>query len=151
MSTSFIKSQLEAVYEVVNDWSSIIIAYEPIWAIGTGKVATPRNLSPMPLILPNTFRTSARGSCWDSCLAQESIGTWALQEFADHSSVGRKCCRFYQDHLRRKREWKECKRAQWRYFPASGLVWLIFSHRHRRFSCWRRLYSPSSSLLTSSS
>ena len=27
--------------EKINDWSNVVIAYEPVWAIGTGKVATP--------------------------------------------------------------------------------------------------------------
>ncbi|KAI9750291.1 MAG: triosephosphate isomerase [Lichina confinis] len=35
-----VTKQLNAVAERVSDWSKVVIAYEPIWAIGTGKVAT---------------------------------------------------------------------------------------------------------------
>ena len=33
--------QLNAIRERISDWSSVVIAYEPVWAIGTGKTASP--------------------------------------------------------------------------------------------------------------
>lgn len=43
LTEKVIQTQMNAVLPFVNkdDWSKIVIAYEPVWAIGTGKVATP--------------------------------------------------------------------------------------------------------------
>jgi triosephosphate isomerase len=35
-----VERQLNAIKEVVHDWSKVVFAYEPVWAIGTGKTAT---------------------------------------------------------------------------------------------------------------
>lgn len=35
--------QLDAVSKIVSDWTNVVVAYEPVWAIGTGLAATPQD------------------------------------------------------------------------------------------------------------
>ncbi|SFV70061.1 Triosephosphate isomerase [hydrothermal vent metagenome] len=55
ITEKIIKSQLDAVIEEVGieAFKNIIIAYEPVWAIGTGKVATPEQAQAVHAFIRN--------------------------------------------------------------------------------------------------
>lgn len=43
--------QLAALDSAISDWGNVVVAYEPVWAIGTGKVATPEQAEEVHLAL----------------------------------------------------------------------------------------------------
>ncbi|XP_078696484.1 triosephosphate isomerase-like [Branchiostoma floridae x Branchiostoma belcheri] len=45
--------QTQAFKDKVQDWSKVVLAYEPVWAIGTGKVATPKQAQEVHASLRN--------------------------------------------------------------------------------------------------
>ncbi|KAL6580090.1 Triosephosphate isomerase, cytosolic [Orobanche minor] len=40
-TVNVVAAQTKAIAERISEWTNVVLAYEPVWAIGTGKVATP--------------------------------------------------------------------------------------------------------------
>jgi len=64
------KRQLAAVIPSVKDWDKIVIAYEPVWAIGTGKVATPEQAQDAHKAIRDYLRTAVSPEVADTMRIQ---------------------------------------------------------------------------------
>lgn len=53
---SVLKKQIIEGFNGVCDWSNIVIAYEPVWAIGTGKVATTEDIKKVHGFIKNLVK-----------------------------------------------------------------------------------------------
>jgi triosephosphate isomerase (TIM) len=61
VTTQVVTEQLKAIAANVADWDNIVIAYEPVWAIGTGKTASPEQAQ----AVHKTLRDQLRADCGD--------------------------------------------------------------------------------------
>jgi triosephosphate isomerase len=58
--------QLNALKDKVTDWSRVALAYEPVWAIGTGNVATPEQAQEVHAMIRNWLRESVSAEVADA-------------------------------------------------------------------------------------
>eukprot|EP00933_Yihiella_yeosuensis_P018480 TRINITY_DN1514_c0_g2_i1.p1 TRINITY_DN1514_c0_g2~~TRINITY_DN1514_c0_g2_i1.p1 ORF type:complete len:705 (-),score=189.93 TRINITY_DN1514_c0_g2_i1:280-2394(-) len=65
-TTDVCERQMKAVIPVVTDWSKMVIAYEPVWAIGTGVVATPLQAQETQYQVRRVIRDQCGASVADS-------------------------------------------------------------------------------------
>eukprot|EP00405_Crypthecodinium_cohnii_P002846 CAMPEP_0194747366 /NCGR_PEP_ID=MMETSP0323_2-20130528/1451_1 /TAXON_ID=2866 ORGANISM="Crypthecodinium cohnii, Strain Seligo" /NCGR_SAMPLE_ID=MMETSP0323_2 /ASSEMBLY_ACC=CAM_ASM_000346 /LENGTH=252 /DNA_ID=CAMNT_0039660665 /DNA_START=72 /DNA_END=830 /DNA_ORIENTATION=+ len=62
--------QLSAVIPKITNWDDIVIAYEPVWAIGTGKVATPDQAQETHAAIRNFLKTAVSAEVADKVRIQ---------------------------------------------------------------------------------
>lgn len=59
-------AQMKALVPNISDWSRVVIAYEPVWAIGTGKTATPEQAQEVHAKLRQWLRENVNAEVADS-------------------------------------------------------------------------------------
>jgi triosephosphate isomerase len=65
-TTLVVFRQLKAIADKITDWKNVVIAYEPVWAIGTGKVATPQQAQEVHAEIRNWLRENVSSDVADS-------------------------------------------------------------------------------------
>ena len=85
---SFVTSQLLACLADVTDVSPLLVAYEPVWAIGTGEAATPQIAQDMMSSIRSALR-SRFGDAADSvpCLYGGSVNADNVQSFVRQPDI----------------------------------------------------------------
>lgn len=56
-----VSRQIKAIADKVADWNNVVIAYEPVWAIGTGVTATPEQAQEVHRMLRGWLQDNVSG------------------------------------------------------------------------------------------
>lgn len=83
----------------VKDWSKVVLAYEPVWAIGTGKTASPQQVNIRNHWIFNLLCLQPATQC-HLCNISGSGSSWQTEGVAEDQRLwGRS--QLCEDHLRR--------------------------------------------------
>ncbi|KAL8129885.1 hypothetical protein V2J09_019040 [Rumex salicifolius] len=61
-----VSAQTKAIAEKITNWDNVVLAYEPVWAIGTGKVATPAQAQDVHAELRNWLKINVSAEVAES-------------------------------------------------------------------------------------
>jgi len=82
-------AQMKALLPNITDWSRVVIAYEPVWAIGTGKVASPAQAQQVHADLRQWLREHVNAEVADSCriIYGGSVTTASCKELSNTGDI----------------------------------------------------------------
>jgi len=87
--------QLEAFAGAISDWSRIVVAYEPVWAIGTGRTASPEQAAEVHTALRQWLRERVSESVarstriiYGGSVTDKNVAALAAQDDIDGMLVG---------------------------------------------------------------
>ena len=85
---SFVTAQLLSGLSDVNDVSRVLVAYEPVWAIGTGQAATPEVAQQIASVLRSALRDRFGAVADDvPCLYGGSVNSANIVEFVEQADI----------------------------------------------------------------
>ena len=92
LTKDVLKKQLEVIEEIdFND--SLVIAYEPVWAIGTGNTPTPDNINEIHKFIKDVVQSTTRNSeiplvLYGGSVNEDNAKNFFKEEFVDGALIG---------------------------------------------------------------
>ena len=87
-----LKKQLEVIKDIELN-NSLVIAYEPVWAIGTGNTPTPNNINEIHKFIKDVVQSTSDNSAlplvlYGGSVNQENAKSFFKEEFVDGALIG---------------------------------------------------------------
>ena len=92
LTRDILKKQLEVIKDIELN-NSLVIAYEPVWAIGTGNTPTPNNINEIHKFIKDVVQSTSDNSAlplvlYGGSVNQENAKSFFKEEFVDGALIG---------------------------------------------------------------